>query len=282
MNIFDITEENRDELKGIIDEETLMSIGREYYWGIAGTDEDSRELKAALIWELKGRDDEKRDTGSEIIAFMAPNEKSGEEILENYSDRAEYDSVKKSCFEFPELLNTELESMEKKGFELKEVESRDIFVTVGELNDLSFIGKKTPPYIKGLSDITEKQFKAGLMASVLHDRFGLLEDLPFLPISWYDMDISSCIITDGKINGLLLVHETADAVLRVELLFAMQPDANINLLHMIRRSVKKAAELKDSNVRVLLRRHSKMTLELVKKLFPDKKGEKAMRGKRDE
>ncbi len=178
MNIIDITEENRNEFKGIIDREILNSIGREYYQGIAGKDEISNETGAVLIWELKGRDDEKKDTGAEIVAFTASGEEAGEEILENYSDRAEYDSVKKSCFEFPELLNTELESMEKKGFELKEVESRDIFVTVGELNDLSFIGKKTPPYIKGLSDITEKQFKAGLMASVLHDRFGLLEDLP--------------------------------------------------------------------------------------------------------
>ena len=282
MNIVDITEENRNEFKGIFDEEVLISIGREYYQGIAGKDELSDETGAALIWELKGRDDEKKDTGSEILAFMAPGEEAGEEILERYRERAEYDSVKRSCFELSGLLNTEQESMENKGFELKEVESRDVLVTVGELSELPFIGKKTPPYIKSLSEITEKQFKAGIMASVIHDRFGLLEDLPFLPMSWYDRDISSCVITDGKINGLLLVHDQISGFLRVELLFAMQPDANINLLHMISHSVNTAAKLRDKNDRVILRRHNKMSLELVKKLFPDKKGEKVMRGKRDE
>jgi hypothetical protein len=70
--------------------------------------------------------------------------------------------------------------------------------------------KKLPAYIKSLSDITARQYKAAIMTSVFHGRYGLLDDLPFLPMTRFDPDISSCIITDEKVNGLILVHKTME------------------------------------------------------------------------
>ncbi|MCR4589308.1 MAG: hypothetical protein K5668_00620 [Lachnospiraceae bacterium] len=79
---------------------------------------------------------------------------------------------------------------------------------------------------------------------------------------------------------MLLVHETASGFFMVELLFAMQPDANINLLNMMRYSIRAAGELCDRDTKVILRRHNKISAELVKKLFPDKKGVKVTKGEK--
>lgn len=66
---------------------------------------------------------------------------------------------------------------------------------------------------------------------------------------------------------------------RVEPLFAIQPDANMNLLNMIRFSIAAASRSASPEARVLLQRHNKATLQLIKKLFPNKKGDTVVLGK---
>ena len=281
MKIIDITEENIKEYEGLLDEECLRSIGREYYRAIAEKDGTSDGFTSALIWEIKSKEVSERNTVSEILLYKAQDEKCGTELLAEYDARIESEGAVHSSFELPELSGSEQSTFENNGYEVKNAESRDVIVTVGELETLPFVGKTPPPYVTSLSEITVRQFKAGLMASVLHERFGLLEDLPFLPKSWYHPEISSCVITDNKINGLLLVHELASGLFRVELLFAMQPDANINLLHMMRYSIREAARLCDKDTGVILRRHNKMSEELIKKLFPDRKGKAVKKGEKD-
>ncbi len=62
--------------------------------------------------------------------------------------------------------------------------------------------------------------------------------------------------------------------------FALQPDANINLLNMIRLSIRQAAMHRSSETGVLLRRHTPAAAALVKKLFPGKSGEPVISGSR--
>ena len=118
------------------------------------------------------------------------------------------------------------------------------------------------------------------MTSVLHGRYGLLDDLPFLPMNWFDTELSSCVITDGAINGLLLVRRITEGLYRVELLFAMQPDANINLLNLMRYTIRAAMKNRSADDVVILRRHSASTVALVKKLFPGRKGDEIIRGEK--
>lgn len=60
----------------------------------------------------------------------------------------------------------------------------------------------------------------------------------------------------------------------------MQPDASINILNMMRHSIRMASKNRSSDTGVLLRRHSSYVTDLVKKLFPDKKGEPVIKGVR--
>ena len=81
------------------------------------------------------------------------------------------------------------------------------------------------------------------MNCVYHKRYGLLDDLPFLPASRFDADISSCFVQDGRICGLFLVHEVNPGTFRPELLFSVEPDASIHLLNMLRFSALAALEI---------------------------------------
>ncbi len=191
------------------------------------------------------------------------------------------EGVQKVSFELGRLEPVERSLLEEFGFELKETESRDLIVSVGELSALNLGKKKIPPYIISLSDITARQFKAGIMTGVFQGKYGILDDLPFLPMNRFDPFISCCVITDDRVGGFLLVHKTLSGVFIVELFFAVQPDANINLLNMMRYSIRTAAKLCDESDRVILRRHNSASEELIKKLFPNKKGALVIRGQKD-
>ena len=278
MTIIDITEENVGDYEGVISPEYLENIGRRYYRGIVGSDPETGGLRAALFWELKDAEDEEADTVSELQYFFAAGEDEGIELLEEYLKKSAENNVVVSDFEFQEMSIEEQTAMERSGFSLSTGESRDVFVTVEELAELKIAKKDPPDYIRSLNDLLPRQFKAGLMRSVFHKRYGLLDDLPFLPITWYMGSISSCVITDGKVNGLLLVHKVNSEVYRVELLFAENPDANINILNMMRLSIRSASEYLLPHDKVILRRHNQAVRDLVKKLFPDKTGDQVVMG----
>ncbi len=60
----------------------------------------------------------------------------------------------------------------------------------------------------------------------------------------------------------------------------MPPDANINLLYMIRHSIRAASGSCKGEERVVLRRHNEAAEALIRKLFPDKKGDQVMKGEK--
>ena len=68
----------------------------------------------------------------------------------------------------------------------------------------------------------------------------------------------------------------------VDFLFALEPDARVNLIYMIRYAINMAVEKYPEDTRVVLRRHNEMTRALVEKLFPGKKGETVLAGERRE
>ena len=276
MIIREITEQN---IEGFIDPvpaEFVNEIRRECVKGLSGEDEKNK-LKAAVIFELRtGEEDTPAE--AEIVWFFASDPSSGEEVLRALPLSPESGGIGRIFFEMKELSPAEEEAFSLAGFSLKRKESRDVLVSVRDLASLS-LSKKTPPeYVKPLSEITSRQFKAAVMSSVFHGRYGLLEDLPFLPITRFDPDISCSVLTDDRVNALLLVSGRGTEGFRVELLFALQPDANIHLLNMITYAIRAAVDLGQPGDRVLLRRHNEVAFALVNKLFPGKKGEEAIAG----
>ena len=293
MIINEITEQNIEDFIDPVPALYLNEIKREFVRGLSGEDDGTKELKAAVIFELKNAEEDP-DVEAEILWFFASDASSGAELLRtlgNYTGDGGKDfpggggsfdpgggGISRVFFELPSLGNSEEEAFALAGYSLERKESRDVSVSVEDFSSLSFSRKKPPEYVKPLSEITSRQFKAAIMSSVFHGRYGLLEDLPFLPITWFDPDISCCVLTDDRINALLLVSGRGTEGFRVELLFALQPDANIHLLNMITYSIRAAANVGQPGDKVLLRRHNEASCALVRKLFPGKKGKTAVQG----
>ena len=282
MIITEITEENRTEYKEMVSDEVLSDLSRNCLKGLSGREEGSGGVRAVIIWMVKDHEDEHARAEAEILCFWTFDEAVGEELFHAFEKHIIADKVSRISFEFDELGTRERDLLANSGFEIKEAESRDICVSVGELSGLKLGRKKIPPYVKSISEISVMQFKTAIMASVFCGRYGILDDLPYLPMARYDQSISCCVITDDRVNGLLLVHKEEDGGFIVELLFAVQPDADINLLNMMKFSIDTAVRLCDREERVILRRHNKLTEALVKKLFPDKKGAVVIRGQKND
>ena len=278
MKIVEITDDNVDDYEGLLDAELLVNIGREYHRGLVVEDEGSDDISSALFWVIKNQELHDMDTISEILELFSKDPVQCEEMLKVFDEKTRQSGAEKAMFEFDGPDEVRDESLKDDDFKVRKGESRDIIVTVGDFAKLPFVKTKPPEYIKSLSDITERQFKNGIMTSVLHGRYGLLDDLPFLPMRWFDPELSSCVITDDKITGFLLVRRIKEGIYRVELLYALQPDARINLLNMIRASIRAAVAHRSADDRIILRRHSDSTDALVKMLFPGKKGEQVIQG----
>lgn len=280
MKVIEITDDNAEDYEDFFDKTVLNDVGREYHGGLLIENDRSDGVRAAVFWELKNAEVKGVDTTSEIVDLIATDTDGCEEVLKAFDDKGVFSGVKSSYFEFDELDEDRKEALENDGFKVSKDESRDIYITVGDLRKLTFAKKKPPAYITSLAKVSERQFKTGVMTSVLHGRYGLLDDLPFLPMDWFDKELSSCVITDGAINGLLLISKISEGVYRVELLCAMQPDAQTNLLNLLRYSIRAALINRSLDDVIILRRHSPETEALVKKLFPDKKGAAVIRGEK--
>ncbi len=281
MDIRKITDENIEEYADIFEPDAITDIKREFYRGIALHEAGNDSANAAIIWELKNTEED-IDTEAELEYLYLGDASSGDKLFDAYKDEIAGDNVRKSYFEF-ENPEADVEKVTgKAGFDPKSKESRDIVVTVEELASLSFVKKQTVPYITAISELMVRQYRKGITNCLFHGRKGLLEDLAFLPMSYFDQDVSSCVQTDGKANGFLLVHKTSKDELIVDLLFAMEPDAKINLIHMLRYSINAAAEKYPPDTKVYLRRHNEMTVNIIKKLFPNKQGTTVLAGERGE
>ena len=280
MTIIELTDDNAEDYEDFLDDAVMADIGREYHQGLIIENSAGDGVRASVFWELKNVEIEDADTTSEILDLFSSDSDACGEVLRAFDEKGIASGARRSYFELSELDPIQRESLENDGFKLKKTESRDICIGVRELAKLPFIRIKTPDYIKSLSEVTDRQFKTGVMTSVLHGRYGLLDDLPFLPLRWFDTKLSSCVVTDGVINGLLLVRRIREGLYMVELLFAMQPDANINLLNLIRYSVCAAIKNLSPDDKVILRRHSSSAEALIKKLFPGMKGSEVYRGEK--
>ena len=263
---------------GWIPEDYIKELSREYYRGMICN--DGRRNESAIIWRLINFEDKEIPTEVEILWVKITDRQTGDGLLEAFEEFVRETDVYRVYFEFSSLGEAETVLFKDHGFFIEKDESIDIRVTVGELLELKIAGKTPPPYVMSLSEIIPRQYKAAVMNSVFHRKYGLLDDLSQLPMDRFDQEVSSCVITDGVVDGLMLVRQAAAGEYIVELLFAMEPDARIKLLNMIRHSIQAAEEVCDKDESVILRRHNAATRNLITKLFPDKKGADVMKGEK--
>ena len=280
MDIQAISAEDIFEYSDYVDSDIAENMNRIYYHGMAGFDCEDGSLLSILIWELKSVD-EKDKPDSELKWLYVADPSVIVPLFECYREAANEYEVKKTSFEFPSSEEKE-EALADCGFSINQTESKTLEVTLKECADLSIAKKAAPGYVQSIEELDEQDFLQGLMNILFNYESPALEDISFIPKQWYEQAISCCIKTDENVSGMLLIHACPSGALIPVLFFAVGADSRMNLLEMMRYSIRKAAECYPEDTVVRIHRRNDSVKALSKKLFPGKKGEPAIAGERME
>ena len=272
-----ITTGNLDRFKDYLDEINAADLSRHFYRGLIALTDDSP--CACLVYELKNYE-EAEDTEAEITYFSVRDEEAGERLLSEFESEAGKARAKSIFFELPELSDLEKEVMEDIGFLIENREGQDLMLSLKELNAIPALSKKPKNYIKSIRTLPEKKLRLGINNCLFYNKKGALEDLGILPTDWFEQDISNCVLSDGKVTGLFLVHVRGDRSLSVDLLYAAGKEYQQDLLHMLRYGLAAALKKYPHETKVVVRRHNKEIRALTGKLFPGKSGRTVFAGER--
>lgn len=279
MIIRELYEDNIYDYMEWLDRDMAENMSRMYFRGIACHDDLDEILKAALIWELKSVETQEA-TESEIAWIYDDDQEYMDAAFDEYSERVSDDDVSRSFFESKDINKKTEGTLADRGFELTSKESRDLLIPLGEFRSLSILKKNPPKFIHSLELVETTEFNEGMIRILFNKNVSGLEDLCYLPKEWYDQRVSCCVRTDGRINGLLLVHRYPSGTMRPVLFYSSGSDYRHNLLDMMRFSISSALDTYPDDTVVLIRRRNEYITALMTKLFPGKKGEPATMGQR--
>ena len=278
--MIEIDSDNAEEFSDFIDEDLREELEREFFRGIGAMDEAGTPV-GAMVYELKDLESEE-DTKSRIRFLKAQNEEIENEILTEYAEAVRDEEVMESFFESPDRSMSEY--LSANGFSTAVTEGLDIVITVDQIKNIPAIlkGRSIPPYIMSLSEISALQFRTFVKECLFKGQKGLMEDLAYIPKSWFEQDLSACVVTDDKVNGALLINKSPSGNLYILLFTAFGADFQQNLALMMGYSAKKAMELYPEDTKIVIRRHDVKVKKLTGKLFATAKGAAVYSGTRKE
>ena len=267
MHIVDLNEENIDEYIDYIAPDVAENIGRFFFRGILCFDED--DLSGGMIWEVRNTMREEKNE-SNIVWLRIDSDEAGEFLFDNYSDLISLDDVEVSTISLPARgASKEKESLENAGFKVVFMEGDLIKTKLSEIAELDAFKKVKPgDSIRPLKDMTQRGFNAGVRPFMDKGLYGLCQDLPYLPRSYFENDISSYSENEGQVNGLFLFHKNPSGGLAIMVMAAIGNDYGKILPQMIKHSITRAIEIYPLDTEVWIDRHNYASLALSEKLFP--------------
>ena len=265
-----------------INPDVAENIGREFFRGLVVCKGDVP--CAAIVWEFLHLYDEHHPTVSRISWMKISDREAGEMLMDLYTEVMDENDVERSIFEFEaETVRDETEILKQNGFKVLEGEGSRIELKLEDFKNLSFLKKgKIPSYIKSIGELQKRTFRRGVADCVYYTKRDLSPDIIRLPLEWYEPELSCCNESDDECNGFLLVHKCVSGKMRIELLADWGPEPQIDMLYMIRYSLKQAFKLYPPDTKVIIIRSDKALIKLVSYLFPNKHGLKCVGGKRSE
>ena len=279
MEFLEITEENAEEFSGFLDETMAENLGRVFYRGIGALD-DAGNVRGAMVYELKNAETND-DTISRIHIFGGDDSTTKETLMKEYLSAVENNGVTESFYE------TEDDAMSRdlkdNGFSYEGSEGLDITVSMDELKGIRSLTKgKLPSHIVNLSDVSTLQYRGFIKKCLDNGSCGLVEDLVYLSMDYFEEEISSCSVTDGAMDGALLIKKAPSGVLYVLLYTAFGDEAQKNLALLMTYTTKKILEKYPEETEIVIRRHNAAVKNLTDRLFPGVKGKTVYKGSRNE
>lgn len=280
MDVFEISEENLDDFREFLGDDLSEDLKRVYYYGIGASGGDGRPA-GALVYELLDSESEE-DTRSRICFFKAEEKEVRDSLQDYYSHTSVSENeITESFYELED--EAEAMALSEYGFSLDKKEDDSLLITLSEISGTE-LGKKKklPDYVGSIEALSVLQFREAVKQILFKGHMGILEDMPYLPKSWFDNGVSACISSGGRIPGLFLIRKTPTGVLMPGLFFAYGPECSKDLLYMIWYSVQKALELYSPGTVVRIPRKDAATRALTAKLLPGRSGAEIFFGNRKE
>lgn len=279
MNIIEIKNENIAYFADILGEDLTDDMDRTCFKGFGAVD-DSGKAQGAIVFELLGQDLE-CDTESRIRFFEGDSDETKDRLKDVYTMDVRENAIVKSHYETPDdILASYLEGI---GFSKDQRESKELVLSLSDVENIPMNRRaKIPPYIRSLSNITVLQYRNFVKKSIIKSNKGLVEDLAYLPRSWFETDISSCSVTDDKIDGVFLIRKTPSGELHAVLYAAYGPDYVKNLGLMLVNTLNSALLKYPPDTKVVINRHSTKVESLTGKLLHGFRGSEEFFGDRTE
>lgn len=279
MNAVEISNENLEEFLPLLGADLTEDMKRVYYRGIGVTDTDAKPV-GAFVYELLNSESAE-DTKSMIRFTKSKSKEIGNAMQEFYrANSVGAEEITESSYALPE--EAEAEAFLEAGFSKEKTESEDITVTLEDIAKLNLSKKKIPDYIGSLEKLSILDYRTAIKEVLFKGHKGIAEDLAYLPKDWFDGKVSSCSVSDQRVDGFFLIRKTPSGTLIPELFFAYGPLYKKNLLHMMAHSAKMALENYSLETKVLISRRSQASRALIGKLLPKFHGAEIFAGKRKE
>ncbi len=280
IEIKELTDEMAENLERM-NLDAVEHLERKNCHGLAAFEKGAREPMSSLFWEYKGVEEENEVT-AELICMDFADGEAGSMLVDEFSKIIRSEDVSLTEVEIKEADAALQKLMENKGFDLKPQESRKVVLSVADLKEMSLVKKEPPDYIIGIEELSSREFKQIILKCIWNHHKGVFEDIINIPMYWFDTQVSCCLRTDNRVSGIFLVHCTPSGVLMPVLLFAEGADARMNILNMMRYTVRKAIEYFEPRTKIVVIRNTDATARVIEKMFPDKKGEAVVFGTRME
>ncbi len=280
MEVLEISGENAEEFLPLLGPDITDDMKRVFYRGIGAKDDNDVPV-GAIIFELIGSEGDE-DTKSAIRFAVGKSDDINEAMQKSYKDDAVYDEdIAESFYEFTDETSADL--CATGGFSKEKKESDIVRLTLEEVSKMEFAKKrKLPPHIDSISSLSVMQYRCAIKEFLFKGQKGSIEDLAYLPMTWFDGDVSTCSVSDGNVDGLFLVRATPSGVLAPVFFYACGPDYLKNLIFMLIKSIEKMLEKYPPETEVVVSRTKKASRELMAKLAPGLRGEEVFFGTRKE
>ena len=156
--------------------------------------------------------------------------------------------------------------------EVRKLTAKDRTLKISDVKKNATLCKPEPPEsIRPVSALDPNRMQEGIRRCLSSHPYDFFEqELLTLPVSWFDLGISSAAVEEGKVCGLFLVHPEEGGRLWAEYLCYAGKDAQNGVMNLLRFSAKAAIERCDKKTEVIVRCHNRSTKALVERLFPGK------------
>lgn len=280
MRLDKITEDNAKDLNTFLDDDLIHDISRIFYGGLGVFDDDGNPY-GALVYELLNVTMGNRSITSVIHCFRAKNKEAFEMLFTGYESLVQKIGIERSIFETESKEQVEL--FQRYNFVFKKKVSSQFRISLKDIDNINLnLEKEVPDNIRDISDVSILMYRNAIMSAISNGYSGAVSDLAYLPLNWYEKEISSCSLEDGKISGLLLVRKQPSGVLYFVLYTAFGTNKQLNLAYMLIRTINMIISNYPPETEILINCLSDRVKSLIKQLLPDYEEREVNVGIRDE